>query len=274
MHIRHYSLFAILAICVLGMRSSQADDWPQWMGPNRNNVWSESGILERFPEGGPKVLWRTPIAGGYSGPAVADGRVYITDYVTSDNVKVDNFERKNFTGVERTLCLNEESGAILWRHESPVKYSMSYPSGPRCTPAVEGDEVYTLGAEGNLNCFAAKTGKVKWSKNLPAAYDTKTPLWGYSAHPLVDGDRLLTLAGGDGSHTVAFDRRTGKEIWRSGTVHGVLPGQLRDPAASGTRHRDRVAPRPQEAPVLGDPGRVSRWRWRHVPDRLVSEGYR
>jgi outer membrane protein assembly factor BamB len=218
MQIRVHAALAILTVGLCSTLSSNADDWPHWMGPDRDNVWKESGILERFPAGGLKVLWRTPIAGGYSGPAVAHGRVYITDYVTSENVKVANFERKNFTGVERALCLDEMSGEVLWKHGYPVKYSISYPSGPRCTPVVDGDRVYTLGAEGNLMCFAAKTGEVKWSKDLPSAYNTKTALWGYAAHPLVDGDRLITLAGGDGSHTIALDKKTGKEVWRSGTA--------------------------------------------------------
>jgi outer membrane protein assembly factor BamB len=188
------------------------------MGPHRNNVWTETDVLARFPEDGPKVLWRTPIAGGYSGPAVADGRVYITDYVTSDDVQVGNFERKSFTGVERTLCLDEKSGEILWKHDYPVKYSISYPIGPRCTPVVDGSQVYTLGAEGNLICYGVKTGDVRWSMNLPGDYKTKTALWGYAGHPLIDGNRLITLAGGEGSHTVALDKNTGQEIWRSGTA--------------------------------------------------------
>ncbi|MEO8498284.1 MAG: PQQ-binding-like beta-propeller repeat protein [Planctomycetota bacterium] len=230
MHVRNRPLLATLVLCVLVMQSTYAADWPQWMGPNRDNVWAESGILERFPDGGPQVLWRTPIAGGYSGPAVADGRVFITDYVTSDDVKVANFERKDFTGVERVVCLDEKSGEILWQHETPVKYSISYPAGPRCTPIIDGDHVYTLGAEGDLFCFSARTGEVKWSKNLPAAYNTKTGLWGYAAHPLIDGDRLITLAGGDGSHTVALDRKTGEEVWRSGTAseQGYSPPTIID----------------------------------------------
>ena len=218
MRIRTYLVLATLTISILGMRGSQAEDWPHWMGPGRNNVWTETGILERFPEGGPTVLWRTPIAGGYSGPAVSDGRIYVTDYVTSEAVKVANFERKNFTGIERALCLDEKTGKILWKHEYPVRYSISYPAGPRCTPVVDGGDVYTLGAEGHLYCFAAKTGEIKWSKHLPAAYNTKTALWGYAAHPLVDGKHLITLAGGDGSHTVALDKQTGEEVWRSGTA--------------------------------------------------------
>ncbi|MBL8891337.1 MAG: PQQ-like beta-propeller repeat protein [Planctomycetaceae bacterium] len=212
-----------------------ADDWPQWMGPRRDNVWRESGILKKFPEGGPKVLWRTEIAGGYSGPAVANGRLFITDYVTSDNVKVDNFDRKEFSGVERVLCLEESSGKILWQHETPVKYTVSYPAGPRCTPCVDGDRVYTLGTEGHLFCFAVADGKVLWEKDLKKTYNTKAALWGYSAHPLIDGDRLLTLAGGEGSHVVALNKMTGEEIWRASDAPetGYSPPTIIDYA--GTR---------------------------------------
>ena len=215
---RTHWLTAALALIVLATHSSNAADWPHWMGPNRDNIWTETGILARFPADGPTVLWRTPIAGGYSGPAVANGRVFITDYVTSDNVQVSNFERNKFTGVERTLCLDEKSGDVLWKEQYPVKYAISYPAGPRCTPVIDGDRVYTLGAEGTLICFDAKTGRRNWQKDLPRIYRTKTALWGYAAHPLIDGDRLITLAGGDGSHTVALDKRTGTELWRSGTA--------------------------------------------------------
>jgi outer membrane protein assembly factor BamB len=204
----------VLAQCAL----VTGDDWPQWMGPQRDNVWRETGILKKFPEGGPKVLWRTPIAGGYSGPAVAGGKVFVTDYVTGDNVKVDNFERKEFTGAERVLCLDEATGKVLWKHEYPVRYTVSYPAGPRCTPNVEGDRVWTLGTEGDLLCFEISTGKVVWSVDLKKAYGTKTALWGYAAHPLIDGDQLLTLAGGAGSHVVSLNKHTGKELWRSNTA--------------------------------------------------------
>lgn len=202
-------------ICVSG---SHADDWPQWMGPQRDNVWRETGILETFPAGGPEILWRTPIAGGYAGPAVSQGFVVITDYVTADNVKIGNFERKEFSGTERIHCLNEKSGEILWTHEYPVKYSVSYPSGPRCTPIIENDRVYTLGAEGNLICFNLKDGEILWSKNLTSDYKTKAALWGYASHPLIDGNKLICLVGGEGSHTVAFNKLTGEEIWRTQTA--------------------------------------------------------
>jgi outer membrane protein assembly factor BamB len=96
-----------------------------------------------------------------------------------------------------------------------VKYTISYPAGLRCTPIVDGDKLYTLGAEGNLICFQADSGDVIWKKDLPKEYQTKTAMWGYAGHPLIDGERLITLAGGAGSHAVALDKNTGAEIWRA-----------------------------------------------------------
>lgn len=207
--------------CVFLLSTSsflRADDWPQWMGVQRDNVWREDGLIDKFPEGGPKILWRADVAGGYAGPAVAGGKVYIADYLTAENVKVDNFERKEFSGQERVLSLDEASGKVLWKHEYPVKYTISYPAGPRCTPTIDGNRVYTLGAEGDLFCFDANAnGKILWSLDLKKEYKTKAALWGYAGHPLIDGDKLITLAGGEGSHIVALNKMTGKEIWRFGT---------------------------------------------------------
>jgi outer membrane protein assembly factor BamB len=206
-----------VVICLLAVEA-KADDWPQWMGPQRDNVWRESGILAKFPEGGPKIAWRAPVSGGYAGPAVANGRVFVTDYVAEGTLKDANFQRKEFTGNERVLCLDQATGKELWKHEYPVKYTISYPAGPRCTPTVDGNRVYTLGAEGDLLCLDVETGKVIWSKNLPEEYHTKTALWGYSNHPLIDGQKLITFPGGEGSYAVAWDKNTGKELWRSLTA--------------------------------------------------------
>ena len=206
-----------LLLILLSAPAVRGDDWPQWMGPKRDNIWREDGLLEKFPAGGPKVVWTAPIAGGYAGPAVAGGRIFVTDYVTDQNVKVDNFVGKEYSGTERVLCLDAASGKEIWKHEYPVKYSISYPAGPRCTPTVHDGKVYALGAVGNLFCFAADSGKIVWSKDLKTEYMTKPALWGYAAHPLIDGKKLLTLAGGDNSHIVALDKDTGGEIWRSQT---------------------------------------------------------
>jgi outer membrane protein assembly factor BamB len=219
-----------------------ADEWPQWMGPGRDNMWREDGVLDALPAAGPRVVWRVPIAGGYAGAAVAGGRVFVTDYVTAADVKVANFERKASTGTERVLCLDEATGQLLWKHEYPVTYTIAYPAGPRCTPTVDGDRVYTLGAEGDLFCFDAATGKVVWSRDLKKDYATKAALWGWASHPLVDGEKLICIAGTDAAHAVAFDTGTGKELWRAGTApeQGYVPPSIIE--AAGVRQLVLVKP--------------------------------
>jgi outer membrane protein assembly factor BamB len=194
-----------------------ADDWPQWMGPQRDDVWRETGILDKFPPGGPKVKWRVPVAWGYAGPSVADGRVYVMDYVTDADVRKLNapMSRPKVTGKERTRCLNANTGDVLWTHEYDCPYQISYPGGPRCTPTVRGGKVYTLGSEGNLFCLDAQKGDVIWSKDFKKDYGAKTAIWGFASHPLVDGQRLFCVVGGEGSIAVAFDKDTGKELWKS-----------------------------------------------------------
>ena len=207
---------ASLVLALAAFPAARGDDWPQWMGPERDNVWREEGILERFPAGGPKVLWRAPVKGGYAGPAVARGRVFVTDFAPDAALPGDNFDRKTARGTERVLCLDEATGRELWRHAWPVTYTISYPAGPRCTPTVDGDRVYVLGAEGDLLCLDVADGRVVWAKDLKVEYDTKAALWGWAGHPLVDGDRLLVVAGTASAHAVALDKATGKELWRAG----------------------------------------------------------
>src|SRR5262245_59188118 len=205
-----FALFLVPAV-------AGADDWPQWMGPKRDNVWRENGILDKFPPGGPKIVWRTPIAAGYAGPAVAGGKVYVTDRVLGKGAAnpENPFDIKNkIASTERVLCLDQKTGKELWKDEYECPYQISYPAGPRCTPLVHDGKVYTLGAMGDLRCYEADGGKIVWSKNLPKEYNTKPALWGYAAHPLIDGKKLITLAGRDGNHVVALDKDTGKEIWK------------------------------------------------------------
>lgn len=210
-----------IALLILSAAVGRADDWPQWMGPDRDNVWKETGILEKFPAGGPKVLWRAKVGGSYSGPAVANGKVYVMDYLTKDMAPEGNWQGQELTGIERVFCLNEKDGKEVWKHEYPVKIAVSYPNGPRCTPLVSGGKVYTLGTEGDLICFAeGNAKKIVWQKNLKTLGGNGTPLWGFAAHPLIDGDKLITLAGGDGSHIVAFHKDTGEQIWKAESSNG------------------------------------------------------
>jgi outer membrane protein assembly factor BamB len=206
----------------LFVSTAAADDWPQWMGPRRDGVWSETGIVSSVPDTGLPVKWRTPIALGYSGPAVAGGRVYVTDYVLEQGDPVNNpGSRPKLNGQERVVCLDAESGDVVWTHAYNQPYEISYPGGPRTTPTVEGERVYALGAEGKLLCLDAGSGDVVWSKDFKADYGAATPLWGHSAHPLIDGGRLVCLVGGKGTAVVAFNKATGEEVWRALSAEGV-----------------------------------------------------
>ena len=103
----------------------------------------------------------------------------------------------------------------LWKHEYDCVYRVDYPAGPRATPLAAGTRVYTLGAMGDLLCLETATGQMHWSKNFPKDYQAEVPVWGFAAHPLLDGDRLICLVGGADSLVVAFHKDTGKELWRA-----------------------------------------------------------
>jgi outer membrane protein assembly factor BamB len=222
-HLKQYGLrsasgvLVFMSVLWMAPWPTRADDWPQWLGPQRDGIWRETGILDTFPAGGPPVRWRVAIGAGYSGPAVADGRVYVFDRLLdhgTSNPK-DPFPRGTIPGSERVLCLNEADGKILWQFQYPCAYDISYPAGPRTTPTVKDGKVYTLGAVGNLNCLEAATGKVLWSHQFKKDYGVESPLWGFAGHPLIDGQKLICLARGEGTTVVAFDKDTGKEIWRA-----------------------------------------------------------
>jgi outer membrane protein assembly factor BamB len=221
----------VLAVGALGLSAAalKADDWPQWLGPRRDGVWRETGILDKFPKDGPKVLWRTPVGYGYAGPAVADGRVFVTDFVPDPGAKMpaSGFKNPPVPGRERVQCLEEKSGKVLWTHDYKCTYEVGYCGGPRATPTVHGDKVYTLGTMGDLRCLEATTGKLLWSKNFMTDYRAPIQQWGFSASPLVDGDKLICLVGGD-AVAVAFDRNTGQELWKAlkARGHGYCPPMI------------------------------------------------
>jgi outer membrane protein assembly factor BamB len=194
----------ILLLLLSASTTVPADDWPQWFGPSRDGIWREKGLLETFPAEGPRIRWRTPIGSGYSGPAVAAGRVFT----------MDRFSPGDGPDVERVLCLDEANGKILWVQEYPCRFNLSYPAGPRATPAIDGGRVYTLGTMGILACWDVQTGQRTWAHDLPAEFRGKVPTWGFAGQPLVDGTKLICLAGGEDACVVAFNKDTGAEIWR------------------------------------------------------------
>ncbi len=172
-----------------------ADDWPQWFGPQRDGVWRETGIIDKFPSDGPKVLWRTPVNRGYAGPSVAANRVFVMDRKALDTpeAKAEGARTGQKQGNERLLCLDATTGKVIWEKAYDCPYTMSYSSGPRVTPLVDGDRVYTFGGEGNLICRATENGAEKCSHDFKKLFAVKTQTWGFAAAPPVHGDLLICL---------------------------------------------------------------------------------
>ena len=193
-----------------------ADDWPRWLGPNGQSVYHESGVLTSIPDSGLKQLWEIEVGLGYSGPAVVDGWIYVMDYVIQEGEVTNNAGgRDQLIGTERVLCVSAETGELKWKYEYDCPYEISYAGGPRCTPTVADGKVYALGAEGHLNCLDADSGELIWSKNFKKDYEAETPFWGHSAHPFVHEKLVYCIVGGEGCVVVAFDKDTGKEVWRA-----------------------------------------------------------
>jgi outer membrane protein assembly factor BamB len=194
------ALIAIVPLCAV----VRADDWPQWRGVDRDGVLRETGILTEIPAQGLKIAWRARIGLGYSGPVVAQNRVFVTD-------------RRLGPAVERVLCFDAATGKPLWVHSYPCDYAnMDYGSGPRASPTVHEGKVYTLGSRGHLFCLDAASGAVVWKKDLVNEYDARIPRYGCSAAPLVEGDFVIVCVGGQPeASVVAFDRNTGQERWKA-----------------------------------------------------------
>ena len=225
----------ILSVIIVGLLllladATRADDWPQWRGPNRDGVWRETGILESFPPGGLKVLWRAPVGPGFSSPVVAQGRVYlIHSELMRPNAK------------ERVQCFDAANGKVLWT----FSYDVNYPDwaftpepgmGPAATPIVCDNKLYTLGDKSDLICFDALKGEVLWRRNLETEYGVEQ--FCFNASPMMEGGLLIlcigSYGGGSPSCVLALDKDSGKEVWKTPT-EGLTNSSPIAITAGGTR---------------------------------------
>jgi len=204
MVMREKSIFAIIIVILLNIQVFAAD-WPQWRGSDRDGVWREKGIVQKFENQQLPVLWRAKIANGYSGPTAAGGRVYVTDRLTSPKE------------VERVHCFDAVTGETIWSYAYECKYDkVGYPDGPRAAVTIDDGRAYSLGTTGNLFCFDAAKGSVLWSKNLKLEYEIRVPIWGIAAAPLVEDNMVIVHVGGkDNACLIAFEKVTGTERWRA-----------------------------------------------------------
>ncbi len=183
-----------------GGRSEQAPkanqaDWPQWRGPNRDNISAEAGWNPKALAKGPKILWQAEVGKGFSCVAIQADRLY-----TLGNTKNE----------DTVYCLSVTNGKQVWKHTYACRLG-SHP-GPRATPTVDGDRLYTLSREGHLFCLEAESGKVVWQKHLVDDFGAQRPEWGFAGSPVVWGELLLLNALRSG---LALDKADGSEVWAS-----------------------------------------------------------
>jgi outer membrane protein assembly factor BamB len=213
-------LGAISLMLLASLRPASAEDWPCWRGPHHDGISRETGLLTKWPKEGPKQLWKVPLTGGFSAVVVANGRLFAQTKEGNEEIVV---------------CLEATTGKEIWRYKYECDYKAhptftggGYPpsrTGPRATPAVDGEYVYTIGATGIVLCLEATTGKVVWRQEFLKLGERTCPSHGYCASPLIVGERVYTHPGGSkGKSIAALDKHDGKVLWQS----------LDDPAGHAT----------------------------------------
>jgi outer membrane protein assembly factor BamB len=248
----HFSATLLLTLLALGGTApALADDWPQYRGPNRDDVSQEKGLANKWPEGGPKLLWTYRDAGvGYSGPAVVGSRYYTLG---------DRGEKEYLIALDIPAEAGEAKEA--WAVELGEKFDFrgnNWSAGPSATPTVDGKLIYALSGNGDLACVQAADGKLVWKKSLPADLQAQVnPIgggpknlgWGFTWSPLVDGERLICTPGGPGGTVAALDKKTGEthlaehRTHRSSRLHFRHGCRDQRRAAICGAHQPRVARR-------------------------------
>jgi outer membrane protein assembly factor BamB len=215
------SIFLLLALAL----AVRADDWPQWLGPTRNG-----GTLEKVAawknDAPPKVLWRKAVGGAYSSPVIAGGKVYVHTGVREKDA-------------EEVIAFDLATGEVAWKDEySRPRYRSILGSGPRATPTVSGNQLFTIGINGVLSCYDLESGNRTWQVNLFDKFQAQVPRYAVCCSPLVIGNRVIVSVGGSGRCVVALDTKTGETAWQSlddatSTSSAVLfAGGERQPGAS------------------------------------------
>lgn len=198
---RHSGLAVLIPLLATVLASSiAASDWPQWRGPKRDDVSTETELMTSWPVSGPRKVWIFKDAGvGYSGPAVVGERLYIMG---------------SRQGKEQLIALNVNNGKEIWSTKFGDNLENKWGDGPRGTPTVDGDFVYALNGPGDLVCAQTADGSIVWQVKM-SDFGGETPYWGYTESVLVDGAKVICTPGGEDGAIVALDKTNGKKIWQS-----------------------------------------------------------
>lgn len=179
------------------------EDWPVFLGPNRDGTSGETGLLKNWPEGGPPAIWVQRVGEAYSPPVAARGRLIVFHRVGDEEI---------------IQCQVALTGKGLWQHKYPTQYvdRYGYNGGPRGSPAIDGDFVYAYGAEGKLTCVELHGGKLVWQRHVNQEYDVPQGFFGAGCSPVVEGELvLINLGGPEGAGVAAFNKHTGETAWKT-----------------------------------------------------------
>lgn len=200
-------MLSYVFMVALAVPQSSPGDWPQWRGPNRDGVSTETGLLTAWPKDGPKLLWEAKGAGrGYASLAVAGGRIYTLGDGLSTADDKDEY----------AICFEEATGKPLWKTKlgKPWNNGQANWQGSRSTPTVDGDHIYYMTPQGNLVCLQTTDGKEVWRKSMGKDFEGgKRDSWGFSESPLIDGDHVVVTPGKEKHTMVALNKKTGELVW-------------------------------------------------------------
>ena len=197
-----YCLALVIALLTTPCSAGEFD-WPQWMGPNRDGLSQETGLLQEWPTDGPPRVWMTKEVGfGYAGPSIADGKVFLMGSLDE---------------ISHLMALDEATGKTLWSTRIGPDLKNGWGDGPRSTPTVDGDRVYAMAATGILICCQVSDGKELWRMTMEEL-GGKVPVWGFAESPLIDGNQVICTPGGGKGAMAALDKLTGSLLWQSDGV--------------------------------------------------------
>jgi outer membrane protein assembly factor BamB len=190
-------LTAVAPAAILAGDTGRTASWPEFHGPGRSNISPETGLLKKWPAGGPKLLWKYSACGeGYSGVSIAEGKI---------------FTAGDFEDAEMIIALDLD-GKLAWQAANGAAWLGASP-GSRTTPTYEAGVVYQMNPHGRLGAFEAKTGKQVWAVDLKEQFDARFGVWALAENVVVDGDRVLCMPGGPKGRVVALDKNTGRTLW-------------------------------------------------------------
>ncbi len=184
-------------------RMETGEDWPNFLGPRQNGTSRETGLLKDWSSEGPPILWSRSLGPSFSGPVTSQRRLILLHRVGMEEI------------VE---CVDARTGTEIWKKSYPTKFvdRYGYNNGPRSSPTIEGDRVYTFGAEGKLTCLHFKTGQILWQRWINRDYQIPQNFFGAGVAPVIEGNLILLNAGGsDETGLIAIDKTSGQTVWKT-----------------------------------------------------------